>query len=203
MEDMQRNIVQKSAELFLQFGIRSVSIDNVCSELRISKKTFYNYFSQKEDLIEAVLIYQEETIFHKLKKLLNANTAIDSLIIIVKEIKKAIEGKSPAFYYDLKKYYTNLYVKYEDGRLEQVNQWFISNLKQGIKEGYYRDDMDIELVALYHTIGMGSSLSKIQEKTQGYSKKRLMEFYIDMMMHFIANEKGLKYFKEHYNSNDS
>lgn len=202
MEDLYENIVSKAAELFLQYGIRSVSIDNVCSELRISKKTFYTYFSQKEELIDAVLSYQEKGVLEKLRKLLRTNNAIDSLILIIKEMKKAIECKSPAFYYDLEKYYPVLWGKHESQRSNEVRQWFIENMEQGIREGFYRDDMDIELMALFNTVRIDNSLTDIQEKTQKYSRKRLIEFYIDMIMHLITNNEGLQYFKEHYNKND-
>ncbi len=202
MEDLRGNIVSTAADLFLQYGIRSVSIDNVCSELHISKKTFYSYFSQKEELVDAVLTYQENMIFDRLKKLLFVNNAIESLILIIKEMKKAIESKSPAFYFDLQKYYRGLSEKHDNIKCEEMRQWFTSNIEQGIKEGYYRDDMDIELMSLFHTIGINGSLREIQEKTQKYTKKRMIEFYIDMVMHLIANEKGLQYFHEHYNKNE-
>lgn len=200
MEDLRKAILEKATELFMQFGIRSISIDNVCSELHISKKTFYNYFSQKEELIDAVLTYQEDCVFEKLRKLLHTNNAIDTLILIIKEMKKATENQSPALYYDLKKYHPSLLAKHEEIRNKEITNWFSENMEQGIREGYYRDDMDIELIAVFH-ITLASN-PQMQEKAQKYSKKRMIEFYLDMMMHIITNENGLRYFHEHYNKND-
>ena len=55
MIDTENKILKKSSDLFFKHGFRSVSIDDICSELRISKKTFYKYFSQKDLLIERIL----------------------------------------------------------------------------------------------------------------------------------------------------
>jgi TetR/AcrR family transcriptional regulator, cholesterol catabolism regulator len=87
MEIQQENIVLVASRLFEQFGIRSVSIDNVCNELHISKKTFYLYFPQKEDLVDAVLTLQKKNNYDKFLKLFKNKNAIDSLILIIKEIK--------------------------------------------------------------------------------------------------------------------
>ena len=90
MELLQENIILVSCRLFEQFGIRSVSIDNVCKELQISKKTFYTVFLQKEDLVDAVLTYQNKSNRDKFSKLFRNKNSIDSLILIIKEIKKNI-----------------------------------------------------------------------------------------------------------------
>ena len=79
MESQQEMIVSTACRLFEQFGIRSVSIDNVCNELRISKKTFYTYFPQKEDLVDAVLNYQRDINHEKFGKMFRNKNAIDSL----------------------------------------------------------------------------------------------------------------------------
>lgn len=202
MEKQYDEIIETANALFKQYGIRSVTIDNVSRSIRISKKTFYNYFRQKEDLVDAVLTVNEKNIIDKLHKLLKDNNAIDSLILIIKEMKKVVDSKSPTMYYDLKKYYPNLLEKHEKIQSDSISNWFESNLKQGIEEGFYRDDIDIELVSLFHVIQANNTFLRIQELKPKYSKKRLIEFYIDFIIHLIANDKGLKYFQEHYNRND-
>src|ERR1035437_9775613 len=100
MENQSDNIVIAAVRLFEQFGIRSVSIDNVCSELHISKKTFYTYFPQKEDLVDAVLSHQKKNNYEMFKKLFKNKNAIDSLILIIKEIKKNLECESQTMFFD-------------------------------------------------------------------------------------------------------
>jgi len=197
MEILQENIIQVASRLFEQFGIRSVSIDNVCKELHISKKTFYIHFEQKEDLVDAVLNYQKKSNYEKYEKLFRNKNAIDSLIVIIKEIKKSLESESLSMCYDLEKYYPKVFQKHESLRRNEIRQGFEMNLRQGIAEGYYRDDLDVELISLFHSIQIKNNFELMEQSPKKYTKKRLIEFFIDLMIHLIANEKGLQYMKEH------
>jgi AcrR family transcriptional regulator len=202
METQQELIVSTAERLFEQFGIRSVSIDNVCNELRISKKTFYNYFPQKEDLVEAVLVYQRNIQHEKFLKIFKNKNAIDSLILTIREIRKTIGQESLAMCNDLEKYYPKVNDKYEQIAREEIRAGFERFLNQGIEEGYFRDDLDVEMIALFHSLQMKKTFEQMSQDPKKYSKKRIFDFFIDLMIHLIANEKGLKYMDEHYNKSE-
>ena len=197
MDSQYENIVQTASRLFVQFGIRSVSIDNVCNELRISKKTFYTHFLQKEDLVDAVLILKKKAQYERFEKLFKNKNAIDSLILIIKEIKKTLETESQSMCYDLEKYYPKVFEKHELEKAEEMKLGFEMNLRQGIAEGFYRSDLDVELISLFHSIQIKNTFEIMQQTNKKYTKKRLVEFFLDLMIHLIANEKGLKYMEEH------
>lgn len=199
MENQSDNIVIAAVRLFEQFGIRSVSIDNVCSELHISKKTFYTYFPQKEDLVDAVLTYQKINNYEKFEKLFKNKNAIDSLIVSIKEIRKASETESQTLFYDLQKYYPKVFEKHMSKNNDEMRLGFEMNLRQGVDEGYYREDLDIELISLFHSLQIKNTFELMQQFPKKFTKKRLVDFFIDLMIHLIANEKGLKYMEEHYN----
>lgn len=202
MENFSENIVQTASRLFDQFGIRSVSIDNVCNELHISKKTFYTYFLQKEDLVAAVLTFQRNVNYEKFEKLFRNKNAIDSLIIIIKEIKRNAEHESQRMCYDLEKYYPKIHDKFELQKQREIRTGFEMNLRQGIEEGYYRDDLDVELISYFHSIQIKNTFEQMNQDTKKYSKKRIIDFFIDLMIHLIVNEKGLKYVEQNYNKAD-
>jgi AcrR family transcriptional regulator len=202
METQQELIVSTASRLFEQFGIRSISIDNVCRELRISKKTFYTYFAQKEDLVDSVLEYQRKINLEKYSKLFKNKNSIDSLILIIREIKKNAEQESQPMCYDLEKYYPKINVKFEAQKREGIRAGFEANLKQGIQEGFYRENIDVELLSFFHSIQLKNSFEIMSQDLKKFSKKRLIDFSVDMMIHIIANEKGLKYMEENYNKVD-
>lgn len=202
MENQHEMIISMATRLFEQFGIRSVSIDNVCAELHISKKTFYNYFPQKEDLVDAVLAYQRTVQFDKFARLFKNKNSIECLILSVKEIKKNAGHESQAMCYDLEKYYPKIYEKYDQLSRQQMRAGFEKYLRQGIDEGYFREDLDVELISLFHSIQVKSTLDKMSNDPKKYSKKRVIDFFIDLMIHLIANEKGLKYMEENYNKTE-
>jgi len=198
MDILQENIILVSSRLFEQFGIRSVSIENICKELHISKKTFYIHFPQKKDLVDEVLMYINKKNYEKFEKLFKNKNAIDSLILIIREIKKTMESESLCLCYDLRKYYPKVFEKHEILRRSEIREGFEKILIQGITEGFYREDLDVELISLFHSIQIKNNFELMQQSPKKYTKKRLVEFFIDLMIHLIANEKGLQYIKKQY-----
>lgn len=131
MDQLQESILQTAARMFHQKGIRNVSIDDICSELRISKKTFYTHFQQKEELVDAVLIYSKTKELEKFSKNLHGKNAIDALIYIVKEIKKHADCQPHALWYDVQKFYPKLFERHEVEKMERIRTGFEINLQQG------------------------------------------------------------------------
>jgi len=198
MNTLKQNITQTASKLFHRSGVRNISIDEVCSELRISKKTFYQHFQQKEDLIGAVIEENKQQHFEKFEKNLKNKNAIDSLIFIIKELKKNSDCEPHQLWFDIQKYYPKVFEKYEFMKLEAIRIGFEQNLIQGIDEGYYRKDLDIELASFFHSVQMKTTFEMMQENQKKIAKKRMMDFYIDLIIHLIANEQGLKYLEENY-----
>lgn len=196
MESIKENIIQVAATQFHQVGIRNVSIDDVCAELRISKKTFYQYFDKKEELIDAVIAYEQEQHMAKMHKSIRDKNAIEVFIFTIKEIKKSAECTPFMLWHDLKKYYPALHQKYDQIKTERIQSAFGENIRQGIEEGYYRDNLDIELISFFHSIQIRNIFETMMQSQKKYSAKRLTDFFIDMIIHLIVNEKGLKYIEE-------
>jgi len=104
---------------------------------------------------------------------------------------------SQTMYYDLKKYYPRVFEKQMLKNTEEIRLGFEINLRQGISEGFYREDLDIELISLFHSLQIKNTFELMQQSQKKYTKKRIIEFFIDLMIHMIANEKGLQYMKDH------
>lgn len=198
MDKQYEIIVQTASKLFHQFGVRNISIDEVCSELRISKKTFYTHFTQKEELVDAVIGYNRSAHIEKFGKSIKNKNAIESLIYIIKELKKSSDCEPQQLWFDVQKYYPKVFEKYQKMKLEAVRLGFEENIKQGIAEGFYRENLDVELVSLFHAMQMKTTIEMMQETQKKYSRKRLLDFYIDLLIHLIANEKGMEYVERNY-----
>lgn len=198
MEKIIENIINTAFRQFLRYGIRNVSIDDVCRELRMSKKTFYQYFKKKEDLIDASIVYFRDQNYEKLVKSIKDKNAIEVLVYIIREIRKSVAEEPVMFWHDLKKYYPALYKKHDQIKAEQIRVGFENNLRQGIKEGVYRKNLDVELTSFFHSVQIKKTFEELDRASKKYSRKRVMEFLIDMIVHLIANEEGLKYIEENY-----
>ena len=79
---------------------------------------------------------------------------------------------------------------------EEMRIGFETNLHQGISEGYYRNDLDVEMVSLFHSLQIKNTFEMMKLSSKKYTRKRLVDFFIDLMIHLIANEKGLQYMRD-------
>ena len=150
MIDMKENILQVATPRMQQVGIRSVSIEDLCKELGISKKTFYVYFPSKDDLVDAMLHAHEEKITKDVQHLV-ANKTVVQLLVDWTKIARQTEKSShqtPPILYDLKKYYPNNF-KLHLKRVRRVMQQFmVQFLQKGQTEGIFRHEIDIEVAAM-------------------------------------------------------
>jgi AcrR family transcriptional regulator len=143
-----RNILMKVRELYMKYGIKSITMDDVANELGISKKTLYQFVTDKDDLVGKFIDYEidirQDEIFKCFKRGFNA---IEELFEISLFMNKMIREQNPATEHDLKKYYPHHYQKTFQTRRERMYKYILMNLKKGKKEGLYRDDIDEEIIA--------------------------------------------------------
>lgn len=197
MEDRSKRILDSACQKFEQYGIRSVSIDDICKDVRVSKKTFYQIYPKKEDLIEAVLEYTSDIAQKKFEEIQKNINAVDALVAIIKEVRKYSEETKNSFQYDLEKYYPEVYDAFQDKQKEKIFRSFEHNIRQGIAEGYYREDLDVELVSMFHALQIKNSFKEMRQSMPKIPLKRLNDFYIDIVVRLIANDKGLQYIEDH------
>jgi AcrR family transcriptional regulator len=199
LESLKENIINTAAKMFEEYGLRSVSIGDICNKMQISKKTFYTVFQQKEELIETILAYQHEAIISRMRDMTSNTNAIEALIVLLKAVRKHINETTPAIVFDLKKYYPALLKKFENHHKESMQRGVINNLQKGIEENYYKSNLNIELTAMFFSIQIPNIFQTLEDSKK-YSKKQLFDFFIDLLLSLIVSEKGKQYIAENYNN---
>src|SRR5258708_4995487 len=105
-------ILQKAHELFMRYGVRSVSMDDIAAQLGMSKKTLYQYYSDKEELVDAVVT---ALLANNQKKCMagkqNAENAIHEVFQAFEMIQELFENMNPSIVFDLDKYHASVYKK--------------------------------------------------------------------------------------------
>ncbi|MCK7531411.1 MAG: TetR/AcrR family transcriptional regulator [Marinilabiliales bacterium] len=147
MEKALIDILEKVRELFFKYGVRSVSMDDICRETGISKKKLYQWISSKNELVAKLLELERrsfEIIFENHN--FDGVNSIDILLTVSKEVGERFWDVSPSMTFDLKKYYPDIYHKHIDERIEFVYEKMYRNIQKGITQGMYRDDLSVELV---------------------------------------------------------
>lgn len=142
------NIIQKVNEIFQKYGIKSVSMDDIARELGISKKTLYQYFTDKADLVSKVIDYQIDDKISCFGEVIDRKlNAIEELLEIQRLLNAFVQQYNPAIYYDLKKYYPELYQKLSHNRRQRMLDILLQNLEKGKQEGVYRAELNNEIIA--------------------------------------------------------
>lgn len=192
MNEELKNILIRVRELYMKYGIKSITMDDVARELGISKKTLYQYVIDKDDLVGKfidieITIRQEEIC----KCFRIGYNAIEELFEISMFMNRLMRNQNSATDYDLKKYYPIHYYKAQNARREGIFNYILLNLKKGIKEGLYREEMNKEVIAklyLWRTENVHlDELFTIEEFTSTKLFTELLNYHV----RGIATEKGI------------
>jgi AcrR family transcriptional regulator len=199
MDKKLQEIIEKARNLSFTYGIKNMSIDDMCNKLGISKKTFYKYFKNKTVLVEKVLEFERErfkSIFVEYD--FEGVNAIDILLTVSKEIALRFKDVTPSLTFELKKYYPELYQKHFEARIDFIFEKIKINLTKGINQGIYRDDLSIELIARLYI----SRLIDIHDPEFFPPEKYSFEIFFDVMfenfIRGIAKPEGIKYYEKQF-----
>ena len=191
-------LLKQIGNLFKNYGIRSVTMDDVAHELGISKKTLYKHVNDKTELVGKVVFEVIKTESEKFKKLAHPEiNAIEELFQVNKQLRKMMKNLNASFEYDLKKYYPDLYKQIRKRKLENMYNSVKKNLEKGVKEGLYRDDFNIEYITRYYVTRIESNMDL---ETLNNDDISFPEFFYEIFIYHIrgvANSKGIAFLESH------
>ena len=130
----QEEILEGAKELFMRYGIKSITMDDVAREMGISKKTLYQHVKNKTDLIERIIhqhIHEEKECLSEMPA--NAHDAIEQVLMIAQYVVKVLRSMRPTTMFDLKKYYRSCWNMMEEFQQEYMYEMIRSNIEQGVK----------------------------------------------------------------------
>jgi len=200
MNEKIDHILSESLKLFKKNGIRSVSMDDISKELGMSKKTIYQFFANKTELVEKVLTHmleKERTIC--IEGDIAKMNAIDILLAVSRNVSQQMKDLNPINAFELQKYYPTIFrefvIKKRDHVFEQVKQ----NFTQGIAEGIYRNDLDIELVARLYIQKLVDVHDPEFLSSINFGFEKVFQVMFDNHIRGIANSVGLAYYEKQTN----
>jgi AcrR family transcriptional regulator len=200
MEDKKLHIIKNVGIMYMKYGIRAVTMDDVANEFGISKKTLYQYFSDKQELVSSVIDYyieNPEVDFNDYNHL----NAIETIFTVRAHVARLLKFYNNSIEYDLKKLYPALYKKVYNEKRKHVFQNTISNISKGKEEGLYRNEIDPELIAklqvgrIFYTLNPDYDIFKEDE----VNSLQLFDDIMDYHMHAICTTKGIKIYTQQLN----
>jgi len=192
-QDIHR-IYAKGFELFKQFGIKAVTMDQISQACGISKKTLYKYVDNKQDFLMKAFLFIAEVMNMELREAVSSKkgNAIDELFAIEKFAELRIRGEEDKLIFQLGFYYPEVATVLKKKREEIVFSFTRINLNKGIDEGTYRKDLHIEHIAmLYYGHILALHESVVSDTTLDLDDLRntSLKYHI----RGIASAKGLDY----------
>ena len=198
-QDQKCHIIKTAGELFFRLGIRSVSIDDICRELGMSKKTFYVYFASKDELIEQMLQANLSYISGKMEELraLKDFRQLVKMFLKRQEAEKNDVRRVPQLVYDLKKYYPRQFAKFQEDCFEVQKSYMMHYLQLGVEQGLVRANLNIELTAVFFAKIHSDAIRDFEViEAHNHNMHQLAHTAMDVFVRGVLSEEGLKLFNE-------
>ena len=191
--DMKGRIQEKANELFRRYGIKSITMDEIATQLGASKKTLYQYFSDKDELVESVV----SEIIQYAQNICDSNQAssrdaVHELFAAIEFIQEIFTDMNPAMMYDLERYHPKAYRHFLNYKNRYLFDIIRTNLKRGIGEELYRPEINIDIVARFRLEGMMLAFNPDVFPTSKYTLAELHKELIDQFLFGVASLKGYK-----------
>jgi len=151
MDEKTLHILEKVKRLYYRYGIKSVTMDDVAKHLCISKKTLYQYFTDKEDLVRNIVLLEHSNRNKFFQEIKNRNlNAIEELFVVYRMINTMFKDYNASMEYDIHKYYPGLYSKVKEIRRKKMYNTMYNNMNKGKKEGLYRKELNSKIITRLH-----------------------------------------------------
>lgn len=195
--DLKQKILLSAFDTFLQYGIKSVSMDDLARNLGISKKTIYNFIDNKGELVEIALMNYLQKDQTEIKEIVDTSSdAIDSMVKIAKHILIFLRKMKPTLIYDLKKYYPNSWKMVEELHFGFIYEVVKNNILRGQHEGLYLEDIHADIIAKLYTAKSHAISDEQMFPLEAYQRATLFEEKIKYHMRGIVSDLGSKKLKE-------
>ena len=194
--DEKTIFLSKAADLFIDNGAKTVTMDDIAKAFGISKKTLYQKYKNKEELLEEVLQYKLEEVIDRLQYLDdNVENAIERMICRDEEIDKVSHSNNNILIRQLLKYYPGIFQKHMLNFSEKFAEVFIQNIQKGRKQGLYREDFNAEIYAkLFFQLVMSYDSAPFFD-TGVIDREYFRQESLMLYLHAITNEKGKEVLK--------
>lgn len=187
-------IIQESDKLFCQYGFKSVTMDDIAKHLGMSKKTIYQHFKDKDELVNILikdkLSVQDCNMGLSAK---NARDAVEEIFFAIDNMHELLTGMNPKLFYDLQKYHPKAWLYFKNFREKKLGKVISENLERGIKEGFYRKEIKIDILTQMRLAQVDIIFNQHDHYTT--NKYTIAQVMIELTEHFlqgICNQKGIE-----------
>lgn len=199
----EKELLEKAVMLFMQYGIKSMTMDEVARQLGISKKTLYQFVSNKNELVAKAVemkIHEEQDCICQLFE--PKGNPIDELMEMTEFVQANMKKLHPSIMFDLRKYHPDAWQRLNDHKEKFIYETVKGNLERGVESGYYRSNMVPEIVARLYLSMVSMIIDPMNFSDNQYHQAEIHEQMMRYHFNGIVNDKGRKYIKEKFKANN-
>lgn len=197
-EELKGEVIDCCLQLFIEQGIRSVSIEDIVRACNVSKKSLYELFGNKEGIIHSALITDCKSHQNKLESVTeDAENAIDEMFLLQNFFSQRFKNLNPALIYDLTKYYNEIHRESDVKKEANFLQFMENNLLRGIKEGYYRKEIPLDVVSKLWITKIGMVRDQEVFPIREYPMHEITKQLVELHLRSIATPEGVKLIEKH------
>lgn len=194
--ELQQQILDRAMPLFMQYGIKSVTMDFLAEKLGMSKRTLYENFENKKELLNACWESISERGEAQRKKVLSeSGNVMEIMLSEYRAVIMFMRNANPAFFSDIVRFYPEADSKFKETKEDQI--YFTTEiLKRGVSEGFIRPDINFELVASHLVYNMESVKTGHGLLSSKYTFSEIIETLFIIFMRGIATAEGVNFIDE-------
>ncbi|MBS1620923.1 MAG: TetR/AcrR family transcriptional regulator [Bacteroidetes bacterium] len=191
--EIKERIRLKAHEMFLRYGIRSVSMDDIANQLGVSKKTVYQYFSDKDELVDASLEIEIRKGQQDCLECSNkAQNAIEEIILAMDKIVEQFNHMNPMVIYDLEKFHFNSFRKFQKYKNEFLLEIVRKNMERGIREELFRPEIQVDILSRFR---LESMMMVFNPDIFPQRKYGMVEVTVEILEHYLFGLSTMKGYK--------
>jgi len=191
--DQKERIQAKADELFMRYGIRSVSMNDIATVLGMSKKTLYQFFADKDELVDAVVNKELKISQHDCLECNQHSTdAVDEIFLTMGHIAEQFRNMNPMVLYDLEKFHIKSFQKFLKHKNEFLLDVIRKNLERGIKEELFRPEINVEILSKFRLESMMIAFNITVFPPKKYNLVEVTQEIIEHYLYGVATLKGHK-----------
>jgi len=184
-------------QVYMQLGIKSVTMDELARQLGMSKKTIYTFVKDKNDLVEQCIQLAQQGEECEIKTISEQQeNAIDELLTLGELVANRLRNVHPSIFFDLQKYHPKAYKMMNCTRDELITESVVANFIKGKKQGLYRDNLDVNIIAKMYLSFIDVLFRREVFPSTQYSFIQVYSEYFRYHIRGIASDKGLKYLQK-------
>lgn len=200
--EIKDRIKQKADELYRRYGVKSVTMDEIASQLGVSKKTIYHSFSDKNELVDAVvadmITYNRQCCKSSRT---NSKDAVEEIFLGTETLYEIMSNMNPSFLFDIERGHPSVYKKFNAFKYEFLLKIIAENIERGKKEGLYREDINVSLISKIRIETLLLPFNEELFPRNQYSfvkiQQEILEFFLFGMVNPVGYKLILKYQKEY------